>query len=167
MDRFLPGFPLGRHVLYLNGQVVENYDMLNLVPPKHDEETTKMAILKIRERGLPGGASDLEIKACLTNVLESKGLAGLALTAKVQETVQKLGRAELLHWSMSPTWASLKQVAGNRVTFFNKPRRDVDPLEERDPWALAQREGEVLILKPPPQGSQPCTSSPYCRGLVK
>ena len=156
VDRFLPRFPLGQHVLYLNGQVVENYDMLNLVPPKDDEETTKMAILKIRERGLPGGASDLEIKACLTNVLEGKGLVGLALTAKVQETVQKLGRAELLHWSMSPTWALFKQVAGNRVTFFNKPRRDVDPLEERDPWALALKEKD----KSSSSGSHPKDHNP-------
>ena len=91
--------------------------------------------------GLKGGAlTEFDIRARLTEVLQSRGLQGQTLGAKLDETLSKLSKLELAQWASNPTWQGLKQAVGTRVTYISKPKREIDPLTIRDPWLQALHE---------------------------
>ena len=137
IDMMAPGFPTPDFILSVNGMQAMVYDLLELPQPPQGQ-ATPIVRLKIRERGLPGRAiSDQDIKDRLVETLQTRGMQQSAVEGKVQETVSKLSRAELAHWATNPSWATLKALVGNRITFFAKPKKEEDPLMTADPWAVA------------------------------
>ena len=101
--------------------------------------------------GLKGGAlTEFDIRTRLTEVLQSRGLQGQALGAKLDETMSKLSRTELVQWAANPTWQGLKRVVGTRVTYISKPKKEIDPLTIRDPWmqALHEKDSAAQSTKP-------------------
>ena len=94
--------------------------------------------------------TEFDIRTRLTEVLQPRGLQGQALGAKLDETMSKLSRTELVQWAANPTWQGLKQVVGTRVTYMSKPKKEIDPLTIRDPWmqALHEKESAAQSTKP-------------------
>ena len=91
----------------------------------------------------------LETRQKLTEVLQAKGLAGTALSAKVEETLAKVTRPELLNWTQTPSWQSLKAMVGTRVTFISR-KKEEDPLMANDPWMSALRDSKSKVDSKPP-----------------
>ena len=124
--------------------------------PKKDPKATETvsAVLKVQLRGLVGGApnapSVAEARVILSDVLESKGLSGVSLTAKVEETFAKVTKPEITHWALNPSWQALKTLVGTRVTFLSR-KKETDPLTVNDPWLSA------LKNKPRAEPKQPRT----------
>ena len=159
IDSLVPGFPASNFILSVNGMQAMLYDLLELPVPKPGK-TTPVVRLLIRERGLPGGAvSDHDIRKVLVETLQPRGLQHTALEAKVEETLSKVSRAELAQWMSNPTWPALKALVGNRITYLARPKKDIDPLMQSDPWASALKARDTAASsKIPPPDNQPQVS---------
>ena len=128
-------------VYKLNNEPANPNEMLIGIPKKDPKATeTVSAVLKVQLKGLVGGApnapSVAEARMILSDVLESKGLSGVSLTAKVEETFAKVTKPEITHWALNPSWQALKTLVGTRVTFLSR-KKETDPLTVNDPWLSA------------------------------
>ena len=127
----------------VDDQPAMDYDLLQLPFAGSPSTPSHPVVILVRMPGLKGGAlTEFDIRTRLTEVLQSRGLQGQALGAKLDETMSKLSRTELAQWAADPTWQGLKQVVGTRITYISKPKKGIDPLTIRDPWMQALHEKE-------------------------